>query len=90
MAAGVGGTPPSSIFNCTISRNTNESTAVSGADAGAGGGVNGTNVVLQFTDSLASPINWQKDANLPTSDGVLKTVTLDPAPGTRFFRLGPP
>ncbi len=48
-----------------------------------------TNYVLQVTSNLSATGAWNPVTNSPTSSGDQLTVTLEPSPGSQFYRLAP-
>lgn len=46
-----------------------------------------TNCILQSTSQLLPGTTWEMVTNIPTSIGDQLTVTLQPSPGNRFYRL---
>lgn len=48
-----------------------------------------TNYVLQVTANLSAAAAWNTVTNSPTNSGGQLSVTLDPSPGSHFYRLAP-
>lgn len=49
-----------------------------------------TNYLLKTTAELSPAATWAAVTNMPTTNGEQLSVTLDPSPGNRFYRLVPP